>query len=433
MAKNKHPLFQTMVEISELYDLRLQEINQHALNVFANGGLASTLQEMGKTTSWLTAASKETVPESLKAITESIEKSYANMFSSGDYIRSLSDAMIKSLSLIQTDTMFQLSRCVQTDMVKNLTACFAQAGYVALPRIVTESLSKPVIGASDIAFLRTVKLLSTIEDEVIYPYGFKTSLSSLNAGSAEELMDDDEITYDTHENCFVTADAEARSTEMNVICAGKIVLNSSCDEELFSEKELMNFSSFLSRTPMLAMIDGTGKRIYDLIKNMYESGERRMDFDKDCYYHSRNRDIGVAPYTAELMLKAPHGLPGTGRYNHAGRSHYYYADTQNGAENEVKKYLKKDEITQTIRLIPTKPIRLLDLSGTMLRGKVFLRYIRFPLSDIQDKTPREYLIPCFVADCCCVIGFDGIKYYGSQEYNNYVSWDDGYFKDGGMC
>lgn len=158
-----------------------------------------------------------------------------------------------------------------------------------------------------------------------------------------------------------------------------------------------------------------------------------MDFDKDCYYHSRNRNIGVAPYTAELMLKAPHGLPGTGRYNHAGRSHYYYADTQNGAENEVKKYLKKDEITQTIRLIPTKPIRLLDLSGTMLRGKVFLRYIRFPLSDIQDKTPREYLIPCFVADCCCAIGFDGIKYYGSQEYNNYVSWDDGYFKDGGMC
>lgn len=146
-------------------------------------------------------------------------------------MRSFSDAIIKSLSLIQTDTMFQLSRCVQTDMVRNLTACFAQAGYVALPRIVTESLSKPVIGASDIAFLRTSKLLSTIEDEVIYPYGFKTTLSSLNAGSAEELMDDDEITYDTHENCFVTADAEARSTEMNVICAGKIVLNSGCDEE----------------------------------------------------------------------------------------------------------------------------------------------------------------------------------------------------------
>lgn len=48
MVKNKHPLFQTLVEISELYDLRLQEINQHALNVFANGRLASTLQDIGK-------------------------------------------------------------------------------------------------------------------------------------------------------------------------------------------------------------------------------------------------------------------------------------------------------------------------------------------------------------------------------------------------
>ena len=433
MAKSKHPLFQTMVEISKLYDSRLQEINLQALNVFSNNEWAHTLQDIGEKVSWITAGPKDTVPESLKEITESIGKSYANVFSSGDHMYPLSDAMIDSLSLIQTDTMFQLSRCTQTDMIKNLTTCFAQAGYASLPRIVTESLSKPFLCASDIAFLRTAKLLPTIEDEVLYPYGFKTSLSNLNAGTAEDLMDDDEITYDTHENCFVTTYAEARSSEMNVICAGKIVFNSSCEKELFSEKDLMNFSSFLSRTPMLAMIDGTGKKIFDLIKNMYESGERRIDFDKDCYYHSRNRNKGVAPYTAELMLKAPHGLPGTGRYNHAGQSHYYYADTQNGAENEVKKYLKKDEITQTIRLIPTKPIRLLDLSGTMLRGKVFLRYIRFPLSDIQDKTPREYLIPGFVADCCRAIGFDGIKYYGSQEYNNYVSWDDGYFKDGGMC
>ena len=120
MAKSKHPLFQTMVEISKLYDSRLQEINQQALNVFSNNGLARTLQEIGEKVSWITAGSKDTVPKSLKAITESIGKSYANVFSSGDYMYSLSDAMIDSLSLIQTDTMFQLSRCAQTDMIRNL-------------------------------------------------------------------------------------------------------------------------------------------------------------------------------------------------------------------------------------------------------------------------------------------------------------------------
>lgn len=68
MAKNKHPLFQTMVEISKLYDSRLQEINQQALNVFSNNGLARTLQEIGEKVSLITAGSKDTVPESLKAI-----------------------------------------------------------------------------------------------------------------------------------------------------------------------------------------------------------------------------------------------------------------------------------------------------------------------------------------------------------------------------
>lgn len=58
--------------------------------------------------------------------------------------------------------------------------------------------------------------------------------------------------------------------------------------------------------------------------------------------------------------------------------------------------------------------------------------IRFPLDD-ENKMPRQYLLPCFVADCCQMIGFDGIKYYGSQEYDNYVSWSDRYFEDIEMC
>ena len=93
MAKSKHPLFQTMVEISKLYDSRLQEINQQALNVFSNNGWAHTLQDIGEKVSWITAGSKDTVPESLKAITESIGKSYTNVFSSGDHMYPLSDAI----------------------------------------------------------------------------------------------------------------------------------------------------------------------------------------------------------------------------------------------------------------------------------------------------------------------------------------------------
>lgn len=82
---------------------------------------------------------------------------------------------------------------------------------------------------------------------------------------------------------------------------------------------------------------------------------------------------------------------------------------------------------QIVKIKPAKSIKLLDLSGTLLRGKTFLRYLRYSLDGASNRIPREYLIPCFVADCCKEIGFDGIKYYGSKEYSNYVVWNDGYF------
>ena len=53
--------------------------------------------------------------------------------------------------------------------------------------------------------------------------------------------------------------------------------------------------------------------------------------------------------------------------------------------------------------------------------------------EIANNLPRQYLLPGLVGDCCQRIGFDGIKYYGSKEYDNYVSWSDGYFADAGMC
>ena len=86
-----------------------------------------------------------------------------------------------------------------------------------------------------------------------------------------------------------------------------------------------------------------------------------------------------------------------------------------------------------MKLKPIKEIRMLDLSNKLRRGSSFLKMMRYPLTDFSNKMPREYLLPCFVADCCQMIGFDGIKYFGSKEYSNYVSWSDGYFNDGGMC
>ena len=138
------------------------------------------------------------------------------------------------------------------------------------------------------------------------------------------------------------------------------------------------------------------------------------------------------PFTFEQMKSAPYGASSAGRFNQVGRAHFYFSNTQRGAETEVGKHKKDEELIQTVRLKPVKPIRMLDLSHTLQRGTTFLRMIRYPLDD-TNKMPRQYLLPCFVADCCQNIGFDGIKYFGSKEYDNYVSWDDSYFADAGMC
>ena len=41
---------------------------------------------------------------------------------------------------------------------------------------------------------------------------------------------------------------------------------------------------------------------------------------------------------------------------------------------------------------------------------------------------EKMIIPSFVADCCYSNHIHGIKYYGSKEYTNYVTWDDRHFE-----
>ena len=93
---------------------------------------------------------------------------------------------------------------------------------------------------------------------------------------------------------------------------------------------------------------------------------------------------------------------------------------------EVSKHTKEPRV-QIAKLRPTRPIRMIDLSQDLKTKNKFLDYCRFGATNTNLHIQREYLLPCFVADCCRESGIEGIKYYGSKEYKNYVSWDDSYF------
>lgn len=201
-----------------------------------------------------------------------------------------------------------------------------------------------------------------------------------------------------------------------------------CDDE-FTENELIDFMSYLDSYPMMAMKNQVGKKIYNLIKGF----PKIIDFDHDKYYHCRARGKDDAPYIWEQMRKAPYGVTFSGRFNHVGQAFFYFADTIEGAQKELLKHMsdtdKNKKVIQTVEIGFESHIRLLDLSSKSIKGlNVFLKYIRFPLNGDTSNRPRVYLIPSFVAECCREVGIEGIKYYGGDDYSNYVTWNDGYYK-----
>ena len=150
-----------------------------------------------------------------------------------------------------------------------------------------------------------------------------------------------------------------------------------------------------------------------------------MNFDREVYYHARTRKQLDRPFTNSEMLCAPTGIMNPGRYNHPGQSYYYFTDEICGCKKEMKKH-HKNEIVQIARIKPSRSITMIDLSGSIKHANTLLRYIRF--SKGNEEVPKEYLIPCYISDCCRKIGIEGIKYRGSDEYSNYVCWNSGYFK-----
>lgn len=426
MEDRKKDIYKPLLAFSQSYSEALKTLNLQMLSMYSSKELAKAISPLTEILS--TRDFTPIVSNSLSDALSEMSKSYATLFAG----RELSERVISSLVSLHMDSLIAMSSSYQSSMIKALAASFATADYSRTIGILNETMNCPTILASDVAFLKTSGLVDAIGGELKLPRRLTTSLRDLNKVTAHDISSNGILEYRTGEGIFKSKSGEASSKALNVICSGKYIFIQP-NREVVSENELIDFCSLLSSTPTLAMMDDTGRKIYKFINSLFETGENTIDFDKNTYYHCRSRKADLMPYSFDEMLKAPHGLPWAGRYNHSGRSNYYFADTQKGAEAEVKKHLTGKDVLQTVKLRPTRNARLLDLSGTLERGKTFLRYLRFNLSDVTNKTPREYLIPCFVSDCCKSIGFDGIKYYGTKEYSNYVVWSDGYFTFDGMC
>lgn len=317
----------------------------------------------------------------------------------------------------QWDAVAKLAQSIHTPEMEMLHKSLMINDYSGINAFVA-SLDSINIEAQNMAFLKTTKLFA--DTVATLPKGLSSAIKGLHVETATRLLKADKLSFDIPSKMFYLEDnpeEKASIPETNIICSSLNVLPD------LDEIELITFMNHLSKFPNLALTHPVGQKIMEAVSNW----SALIDFDDEMYYHARIIPEGACPYTETQLLKAPSGVTWHGRYNFVGESHYYFSDKPKGATYEVFKHSKESKV-QIAKLKPKRKIRMIDLSGENLSKNKFLEYCRFsPKPDDYSNIKREYLLPCFVANCCKYAKIDGIKYYGSKEYTNYVSWDDTYF------
>lgn len=322
-----------MIEISDETRNLLQELSRLTLESIS----ADEFNNISKTFSSMVSSLIDT--DTMKRISGSASQSLRDVFA--NVAAKIASDSLEQFSKLHWDTLVQLNQINQTKMVKELTGHIMSAQYESVADVINKALSESMIKGSDIAFLKTSELTQIFREQLEYPRGVASVIRDLNKSTAEDIANNDEIEFSTENNRFINKSGnDVDVNGLNVISSVKHVFYDAADE-LFTEEELIDFNVLLARTPMLGMTSETGRRIHQLIKDLFISGEKTIDFDHQQYFHCRARKKNTMPYVFEDMLKAPNGIPGIGRYNHADRSHYYFSDTREGADNEIKSIERK--------------------------------------------------------------------------------------------
>lgn len=318
----------------------------------------------------------------------------------------------------QWKTIARISEMYKTPEIVRLHDDLMKNNFCGLQTF-ADSLNSMHIEAANIAFLKNNEIFDLLKGAL--PKGLTSTVKSIHINTARRLANSENISFDMNTKSFYVEDEpdeRASVAETNILCSSLQLLGE------IDEADLIKFLNHLHKFHSLALNHIVGKKIYEIVSDWNTT----MDFDYEYYYHARELKENECPYTEYQLLQAPVGVTGHGRFNDVGESHYYFSDKTKGATLEVKKHSKEKRV-QIAKLKPVREIKMIDLSQELKTKNKFLDYCRFsPNPQDYSNVKREYLLPCFFADCCKMFGIEGIKYYGSKEYSNYVSWHDKYFE-----
>lgn len=404
---------------------------------------------MHKTTEAVYASMAPTlaaVADSIKSVTagvrlESIHAVLDSINTSGWLSSYRASDVVKVVSA-QQELLAACTTSLQTPAIRDMADRFSSKDYFGAYESLASSLSGLTVRGPDIALLGNVGgLLESLGDFGYggsIPRGTKTFVRDLSKASLERLSVSEDVSVDIRGKRLLAADAETDPGACN--CVGddsgvvsanvrsfNVLTSSLSFLEGLSEVDMMKLQQLCSDDPAFARDCKAGRVIWETVRDWKDA----ISFDRPVYYHARLKPAGTAPYLKDDMAKAPRLLVKAGRFNGPQKAYYYFSDTEHGAMQEIGKHGSEDE-AQVAEIEGKRDVRLIDLSGVGRGTNYFLKYLRFPFTNTDQVIPPEYLVPNFVAQCCRHAGIDGIKYYGSKTYSNYVVWDDDLFRIASM-
>lgn len=372
--------------------------------------------------------------ESIHAVLDSINTSgWLSSYRASDVVKVVS---------AQQELLAACTNSLQTPAIRDMADRFSSKDYFGAYESLASSLSGLTVRGPDIALLGNVGgLLESLGDFGYggsIPRGTKTFVRDLSKASLERLSVSEDVSVDIRGKRLLAADAETDPGACN--CVGddsgvvsanvrsfNVLTSSLSFLEGLSEVDMMKLQQLCSDDPAFATDCKAGRVIWETVRDWKDA----ISFDRPVYYHARLKPAGTAPYLKDDMAKAPRLLVKAGRFNGPQKAYYYFSDTEHGAMQEIGKHGSEDE-AQVAEIEGKRDVRLIDLSGVGRGTNYFLKYLRFPFTNTDQVIPPEYLVPNFVAQCCRHAGIDGIKYYGSKTYSNYVVWDDDLFRIASM-
>ncbi|OME89135.1 MULTISPECIES: RES domain-containing protein [Paenibacillus] len=210
--------------------------------------------------------------------------------------------------------------------------------------------------------------------------------------------------------------------EVNEFWGSNIIQFASKYDISVNEHELDEFKEFLIKQPMLGLLNETGKKLYDAVKQSLISKEFIVLGKNETLFRGRVRHQDETMYSVDGLWSPPQGRASHGRYNPIGKSVLYCSDQKEVLAYEL--HPTNGQIIDIVKFETNYELKLFDMDNAFESFEGFIA-----TQNVESNLLKQaYLITNFIGSCCEEVGYDGVKYSGvgndKLNYSNYALFEN---------